>query len=152
MWLTKKNEYMLKLYIGQYKNERTLIKFNMVRYTTICVVLDYFCYMNSLNEDVACSFDYIVDFVFKKSSFKMTEDNIAMVHTAITNMKMMGLLYEPKTNYIAITDQGKQTYIGQSYHSTAASLYQANASRKLSKMAICVAIAGILLTLILQVL
>ncbi len=143
---------MLKLYIGQYKNEKTLIKFNLVRYTTICVVLDYFCYMNSLNEDVACSFDYIIDFVFKKSSFKKTEDNLAMVHTAITNMKMMGLLYEPKINYIAITDPGKQAYISQFYHSTAASFYQANASRKLSKIAIWVAIAGILLTLILQVL
>ncbi len=141
---------MLKLYIGQYKSEKTLIKFNMVRYTTICMVLDYFCYMNSLSEDVACTFDYIVDFVFKKASYKKTEDNIAMVHTAITNMKMMGLLYEPRTNYMAITDLGKQAYMNQSYHATTASLYQANASRRLSIIAIGVAIAGILLTLILQ--
>ncbi|MBE6307824.1 MAG: hypothetical protein E7087_00745 [Bacteroidales bacterium] len=38
---------MLNLFIGQYKNEKTLIKFNMVRYTTMCIVLDYYCYMNS---------------------------------------------------------------------------------------------------------
>ena len=40
---------MLNLFIGQYKNEKILIKFNMVRYTTMCIVLDYYCYMNSLN-------------------------------------------------------------------------------------------------------
>ncbi len=143
---------MLKLYIGQYQNERTLIKFNMVRYTTICIVLDYFCYMNALKEDVACTFDYLVDYVFKKSSYKQTEENTAMIHTAITNMKMIGLLYEERPDYLAITDKGKLAYMSQSYHSTAASLYQANASRKLSIIAIWIAVIGILLTLILQVL
>lgn len=141
---------MLKLFTGQYKNERTLIKYNMVRYTTICIVLDYFCYMNSLDEDVACTFDSLVDFVFQKSSLNKTEKNLAIVHTAIINMKMIGMLYEPRPNYLAITDKGKQTYMSQSYHSTAASLYQENASRKLSIVAIGVAIAGVILTLILQ--
>lgn len=141
---------MLNLFIGQYKNEKILIKFNMVRYTTMCIVLDYYCYMNSLNEDMACTFDCLVDFVFQKSSLNKTEKNLAIVHTAIINMKMIGMLYEPRSGYLAITDKGKQTYMSQSYHSTAANLYQANASRKLSIVAIGVAIAGVILTLILQ--
>lgn len=141
---------MLKLFTGQYKDENTLIRFNMVRYTTICVVLDYFCYMNSLSEDVACTIDSLVDTVFKKSSFSDTEGNRTMVQTTIINMKMMGLLFEPRPDYLAITDQGKVAYINQTYHIAAANLYQANASRKLSIIAICVAVAGIVLTLILQ--
>lgn len=36
---------MLNLFVGQYKNEKTLIKFNMVRYATMCIVLDYNCYI-----------------------------------------------------------------------------------------------------------
>lgn len=142
---------MLKLFVGQYKNESTLIKFNMVRYTTICIVLDYFCYMNSVSEDVVKTLDFLVDAVFKKSSIKDTEENRTMIQTTILNMKMIGLLFEPETDYLAITDQGKMAYISQSYHLAAANLYQANASRRLSKIAIWVAVAGIVLTFLLQV-
>ncbi len=141
---------MLKLFTGQYKNEKTLIKFNMVRYTTICIVLDYYCYMNSIDSDVTCTINQLQDFVFKKSSFNDTEENRTMVQTTIVNMKMMGLLYSYTQDTLAITNQGKQAYIDQTYHLATANLYQANASRKLSVLAICVAIAGILLTLILQ--
>ena len=90
--------------------------------------------------------------VIKKSSFDDTEENRTMVQTTIVNMKIMGLLFEPRPDYLAITDQGKVAYINQTYHLAAANLYQANASRKLSVIAIGVAVAGITLTLILQLL
>lgn len=141
---------MLKVFNGQYKNEKTLIKFNLVRYTTICIVLDYYCFMNSVDSDIACSIDHLQELVFNKSSFDDTEENRTMVQTTIVNMKMMGLLFEPRPDYIAITDQGKVAYINQTFHLAAANLYQANASRKLSIIAIGVAIAGIILTLFLQ--
>ena len=81
---------MLNLFIGQYKNEKTLIKFNMVRYTTMCIVLDYYCFMNSIESDVACTLDHLIGLVFNKSSFDDTEENRTMVQTTIINMKMMG--------------------------------------------------------------
>jgi len=142
---------MLKLFNGQYKNEKTLIKFNMVRYTTMCIVLDYYCFMNSLDSDVACTIDHLIGLVFNKSSFKDTEENRTMVQTTIVNMKMMGLLYAHTQDTLAITNQGKQAYIDQTYHLATANLYQANSSRRLSVIAISVSIAGILLTLILQI-
>ena len=141
---------MLKLFNGQYKNEKTLIKFNMVRYTTMCIVLDYYCFMNSLDSDVACTIDHLIGLVFNKSSFKDTEENRTMVQTTIVNMKMMGLLYAHTQDTLAITNQGKQSYIDQTYHLATANLYQANSSRRLSVIAISVSIAGILLTLIRQ--
>ena len=52
--------------------------------------------------------------------------------------------------FLAITNKGKQAYIDQTYHLATANLYQANASRKLSIVAIGVAVAGILLTFLLQ--
>lgn len=141
---------MLKLFNGQYKNEKTLIKFNMVRYTTMCIVLDYYCFMNSVDSDVACTIDHLQDLVFNKSSFDDTEENRIMVQTTIINMKMTGLLNALTQDSLVISNQGKQAYIDQTYHLATANLYQANASRRLSMIAIGVAIAGILLTLILQ--
>ena len=116
----------------------------------MCIVLDYYCFMNSVDSDVACTIDYLQDLVFKKSSFEDTEENSTMVQTTIVNMKMMGLLYAHTQDTLAITNQGKQAYIDQTYHLATANLYQANASRRLSMIAIGVAIASILLTLILQ--
>ena len=43
---------MIRIYTGQYKNGSTLTEFNLVRYTTICLVLDYFCLMNSQKIDM----------------------------------------------------------------------------------------------------
>ena len=143
---------MLKFFNGQYKNEKTLIKFIMLRYTTMCIVLDYFCFMNSVESDVACTLDHLIGLVFNKSSFDDTEENRTMVQTTIINMKMMGLLYAHTQDTLAITNQGKQAYIDQTYHLAAANLYQANASRRLSMIAIGVAVASILLSLLIQIL
>ena len=36
---------MLNLFVGQYTTVKALIKLNMVRYATMCIVLDYYCYI-----------------------------------------------------------------------------------------------------------
>lgn len=141
---------MLKLFVGEYKKERTFIKYNMLRYTTICIVLDYYCYMNSLGEDVAQSIKFLVDMVLKKSSFHDTKNNRTMIQTVIVNMKMMGLLVDCGSNYLTISNKGKETYINQSYHMAAANLYQANSSRKLAIVAVWISVIGLLLTALIQ--
>ncbi|MBO4673122.1 MAG: hypothetical protein J5616_02075, partial [Bacteroidaceae bacterium] len=90
------------------------------------------------------------DFVLIKSSFKDTDNNQVWIETAIGNMQMMGLLIETDNGLLTITDMGQSAYSSQLNHQTAASLYEARASRQLSKLAIYVALAGIGLTLILQ--
>ena len=141
---------MIRIYTGQYKNGRTLTKFNLVRYTTICLVLDYFCLMNSQKIDMEIALSKLVDYVIEKFSFKDTENNRVWIETAIGNMQMMGLLVETDNGLLTITDLGLSAYSSQLYHQTAASLYEARASRRLAKIAIYVALAGIGLTLILQ--
>jgi len=143
---------MLKVFNGQDKNEKTLTKFNMVRYTTMCIVLDYYCFVNSVESDVACTLDHLIGLVFNKSYFDDTEENQTMVQTTIINLKMIGLLYAHTQDTLAITNQGKQAYVDQTYHLAAANLYQANASRRLSMIAIGVAVTSILLSLLTQVL
>lgn len=142
---------MTSIYIGQYKNGRKLNKFNIIRYTTVCLVLDYFCYLNSLQMDKAETIEKLINIVFNKTSFCRTSSNVSMVRTAIVNMTMAGLLYEVKDGYYTISDQGKAAYINQSYHIVSADLYQAKASRNLSIIAIIVAIAGIFLSIFLQI-
>ena len=141
---------MIRIYTGQYKNESTLTEFNLVRYTTICLVLDYFCLMNSQKIDMEVALSKLVDSVLIKSSFKDTDSNRVWIETAIGNMQMMGQLIETDAGLLTITDLGLSAYSSQLYHQTAASLYEARASRQLAKIAIYVALAGIGLTLILQ--
>ena len=141
---------MIRIFTGQYKNDSTLTEFNLVRYTTICLVLDYFCLMNSQKFDMEVALSRLVDFVLIKSSFKDTDNNRVWIETAIGNMQMMGLLIKTDNGLLTITDLGLSAYSSQLYHQTAASLYEARASRQLSKLAIYVALAGIGLTLILQ--
>ena len=141
---------MIRIYTGQYKNDSTLTEFNLVRYTTICLVLDYFCLMNSQKIDMEIALSKLVDYVIEKFSFKDTENNRVWIETAIGNMQMMGLLKETDSGLLTITDLGLSAYSSQSYHQTAANLYEARASRQLAKIAIYIALAGILLTVILQ--
>ena len=141
---------MIRIFTGQYKKGSTLTEFNLVRYTTICLVLDYFCLMNSQKIDMEVALSKLVDFVLIKSSFKDTDNNRVWIETAIGNMQMMGLLIKTDNGLLTITDLGLSAYSSQLYHQTAASLYEARASRRLAKIAIYVALAGIGLTLILQ--
>ena len=141
---------MIRIYTGQYKKGSTLTEFNLVRYTTICLVLDYFCLMNCQKIDMEVALSKLVDFVLLKSSFKDTDNNRVWIETAIDNMQMMGLLIETEAGLLKITDLGLSAYSSQLYHQTAASLYEAKASRQLAKIAIYVALAGVGLTLILQ--
>ena len=141
---------MIRIFTGQYKKGSTLTEFNLVRYTTICLVLDYYCLMNSQKFDMEVALSRLVDFVLIKSSFKDTDNNRVWIETAIGNMQMMGLLKETNNGLLTITDLGLSAYSSQLYHQTAASLYEARASRRLAKIAIYVALAGIGLTLILQ--
>lgn len=41
---------MTDIYIGQYKNGRKLNQFNIIRYTTVCLVLEYFCKATYINQ------------------------------------------------------------------------------------------------------
>ena len=66
---------MIRIYTGQYKNGSTLTEFNLVRYTSICLVLDYFCLMSSQKIDLEVALSRLVDFVLIKSSFKDTDNN-----------------------------------------------------------------------------
>ena len=37
-----------EIYVGQYQKGSLLVEYNIIRYATFCLILDYYCYMNSL--------------------------------------------------------------------------------------------------------
>ena len=135
------------IFIGQYQKGTDAVEFNIIRFTTICIVLDYFCYMNSLCRDVGKRRNDMVQCVLNQSSFSNTKDNKIKINTAISNMIMMGFLSE-NNDILTITDAGKQAYISQTFHLATASLYEAKETRHLSKIAIVVSIISVLLTAI----
>lgn len=91
------------IYIGQYKSGTRLVGFNIIRYTTFCLVLDYYCYMNISVGDVINNRDWLIQHVLKQSEIRDTKDNRTIINTAITNMGMIGLLCE-SNGQLFITD------------------------------------------------
>lgn len=134
------------IYIGQYKSGTRLVGFIIIRYTTFCLVLDYYCYMNISVGDVINNRDWLIQHVLKQSEIRDTKDNRTIINTAITNMVMIGLLCE-SNGQLFITDKGKQAYMDQTYHMTVASLYEAKETRRLSRIAIVISVASILLAI-----
>ena len=132
------------IYVGQYKKGTRFIGYNIIRYTTLCLILDYYCYMNVSVGDVINSRDWFIQYVLKQSEIKDTDTNRTIINTVITNMVMIGLLCENRGELI-ITNNGKQAYIDQTYHMEAASLYEAKESRRLSLIAVVISIVSILL-------
>lgn len=135
------------IYIGQYKSSARLVDFNIIRYTTFCLVLDKYCYTNILVGDKGYSYDRLTLYVLKQSEIKDTQNNRTIINTAIINMVMIGLLCENE-GLLFITNNGKQAYIDQTYHMTVASLYEAKETRRLSKIAIIISIGSILFAVI----
>lgn len=131
------------IYVGQYKKGTKFIGFNITRYTTICLILDYYCYMNVSVGDVINSRGWFIQYVLNQSEIKDTDTNRTIINTVITNMVMIGLLCE-NNGELYITDKGKQAYIDQTYHMEAASLYEAKESRRLALIAIVISVVSIL--------
>ena len=136
-----------RVYIGQYKKYSTALHFNVVRYTTMTLVLDYFCLFHCTVGDTSKTREEMADIVIKLSVIKDNDDNRCMIETVIGNMIMMGLL-ESQGEYIFITDKGKFAYENHTFHLAMANVYEAESSRRLAKKALCIAIASIVITLI----
>ena len=137
------------IYIGQYKTGTRFVDFNIIRYTTFCLILDYYCYMNVSIGDVINNRDWLIQYVLNRSNTKDNEKNRTIINTAITNMVMIGLLVEGN-GQLFITDKGKRAYINQTYHTVAASLYEAKQTRRLSSMAIIVSVISVVLAIIIK--
>lgn len=139
-----------EIYVGQYQKGSLLVEYNIIRYTTFCLVLDYYCYMNSLFGNAIKSRDWLIGYVLKQSEIRDTRKKRAIIDTAISNMVMIGLLCE-NNGQLFITDMGKQAYMDQKYHMTVASLYEAKETRRLSRRAIVISVISLIVAIIVAI-
>ena len=139
-----------EIYVGQYQKGSLLVEYNIIRYTTFCLVLDYYCYVNSLSGNAIKSRDWLIGYVLKQSEIRDTRKKRVIIDTAISNMVMIGLLCE-NNGQLFITDMGKQAYMDQKYHMTAASLYEAKETRRLSRRAIVISVISIIVAIIVAI-
>jgi hypothetical protein len=133
------------LYIGQYRSNDKLLKYNQIRYKIYCMILDLLCFSNSLENKTEISRTKIENFIF--ASIKRNKDNEAIVYTTIGSMLMSGLISEINDN-LKLMPLGIKAYREQTYHLVAANLVEAKASRNLSKIAVAISIITMFLTII----
>lgn len=139
----KNKEY----YTGQYKTTYRFAEYNYLRYTTMCMILDFYCYMPSvIGEEIVTDSEFLCNHIIKKSSIRDTKNNRLIISSTIIDMILVGLLSE-ENDIIDITEMGKRAFVNQDYHKVAASLYEAKYTRRLSIIAISVAIVSVVLTL-----
>lgn len=141
--MMKNKEY----YTGQYKTTYSFAEYNYLKYTTMCMILDFYCYIPSvIGEEIVTDSDYLSSYVVKKSSIQDTKYNRLIISSTIKDMIIMGILLEDN-DIIDITEMGKRAFVNQDYHKVTASLYEAKYTRKLSIIATSVAIVSVVLTL-----
>lgn len=139
----KNKEY----YTGQYKTTYRFAEYNYIRYTTMCIILDFYCYMPSvIGEEIVTDSEFLCNHIIKKSSIQDTKYNRLIISSNIKDMIIIGLLSE-ENDIIDITEVGKRAFVNQDFHKVAASLYEAKYTRKLSIIAISAAIISVVLTL-----
>lgn len=139
----KNKEY----FTGQYKTTYSFAEYNYLRYTTMCMILDFYCYMPLLiGEEIVTDSEFLCNHIIKKSSIRDIKNNRLIISSTIIDMILMGLLSE-ENDIIDITEMGKRAFVNQDYHKVAASLYEAKYTRRLSIIAISVAIVSVILTL-----
>lgn len=137
------------------KNENELCTFNTIKYYVISLVLDILVkrIIASNLKEVEISFEELMQEIWKNSTFDMKWSiSPIRVELIVAEMSWMNLIVNTgemsKNPNIKLKDEGYKAYQDQKYHSMAASLMEAKASRKLSVLAITLSVITLVITLI----
>ena len=133
-------------FINQYR-DCDFLRYNQVKFKTICIVLDFFAFCGGANKELTISRIDIEKKIY--AAIKDSKFNRAAVNNALAAMEVMGQVKEEHGNIIFL-EKGFQDYQSQSYHQIAASLTEAKQTRVLSFIAIIISVFAILLNLLNQ--
>lgn len=114
--------------------------------------------LNRLKEFLLChdairvNEGYITKSIYKTTLLKGLKESDKLIEKWLVDMKFIGLIrikYDPtiKQTLIYLTEKGLDEYKKQTYHVLAANLLEAQESRRLSKIAIIIAIVSILVAI-----
>lgn len=114
--------------------------------------------LNRLKEFLLChdairvNEGYITKSIYKTTLLKGLKESDKLIEKWLLDMKLIGLIkieHDPaiKQTLIYLTEKGLDEYKNQTYHVLAANLLEAQESRRLSKIAIIIAIVSILVAI-----
>ena len=137
-----------KIFLGSYQSTSDNLKFNKIKYTTICSLLDYFAIkVSALRLQSFVEKDSLITMVLNNSDIADNEENRAMIETSIYQMTMIGILSQ-NGNVFTISEEGCKAFREHTFHKI---LFDINAQRQtknLSVIAICIALATLIATII----
>ncbi|MBO5631662.1 MAG: hypothetical protein J5965_21540, partial [Aeriscardovia sp.] len=115
-----------ELIVNQYE-DRDFLRYNQIKYKTICIVLDFFALCNSIDGTEKIARDDIEKKIF--ASIKPNKTNRQIVCNSLAAMEIMGYVVE-QGNEILIMPDGVIAYREQKIHQIAASLSEAKRVRE----------------------
>ena len=117
-----------ELIVNQYEDS-DFLKYNHIKYKTICIVLDFFALCNGQNGTKAIERKVVEKKI--NASIKPTKVNRQIVSNSLAAMELMGYVAEVGED-IVIQQAGIEAYKNQTIHQIAASLTEAKRVRELS--------------------
>ena len=128
-------------------NEREYSRKNLEKYFVFVNTIEYLIFQENICGIGDASLDSILDSIIKCSRGRVK--NKEWIRRWITELKYMGLIQcvEGKEIRIKLTEPGKRSYREQLFQSIYANLLNAKDSRRLSIIAILIAVADVVLSL-----
>lgn len=137
-------------------SKKTLLRQNATKYLFFAWTLDRLVQYQVYKKAERINIAYIDQSIYDTGLLKKCKKSKEDVNRWLQDMILMGLIrIEPNKvidqELVYITDKGIEAYKQQTYHVIAAHLMEANASRKLAKWAVALAVLSIIITIVLSI-
>ena len=134
------------------KSRKSIIEENASKYLFFAWTLNRLKEFLLCHDAIRVNEGYITKSIYKTTLLKGLKESDKLIEKWLVDMKFIGLIrieYDPaiKQTLIYLTEKGLDEYKNQTYHVLAANLLEAQESRRLSKIAIIIAIVSILVAI-----
>lgn len=134
-----------QIYIGQYHSKKKLEEYNLFWYYTVCTILDYLLMTIQSNEH-PITLDDMEKYITERDMFskKFIHEKYNRV---ITDMIKLGLVNKDENYRFYLLPGGLEALKNRCYHNTLASMLEAEASNKMARWAIWIAVVSLIVAL-----
>lgn len=135
-----------RVFFGQYNKEDRLISYNILWYKVVCIALDYLFILTVEGNKEIVEKKSLLEYI-NKQDIPREPDLDAKINRALRDMGYMGLIsYDPE--FVVMHEEGKKAYIDRRFHNILATLMESAKTRRLSRVAIYIAIASFISALV----
>ena len=135
------------------KSRKSIIEENASKYLFFAWTLNRLKEFLLCHDAIRVNEGYITKSIYKTTLLKGLKESDKLIEKWLLDMELIGLIkieHDPaiKQTLIYLTEKGLDEYKNQTYHVLAANLLEAQESRRLSKIAIIIAIVSILIAIV----